>query len=232
LASGLSGVGAVEAEAPVPTVTVQATRDGSFALNTPACANTSSTSLAPGTVEVRRAGPLVRDLTLHYGVTADNVNDYEPLSGVVTIPAGSPATLVVITPRYETQPAPVSIHRDSPVSVRIFDDAAYNLNGGSTATVTLRFDVDVDVCPTAPTGGPSAPAEPEPVSAVRPAVATAPAATPAAAAPSATLPFTGSPVTNVLAGAGTALIAAGSAGLRYGRPRARRMQARRRRARR
>src|SRR5262245_36389066 len=112
LVSGLSGAGAVEGEAPVPTVTVQATRDGAFVLNTPACANTSSTSLAPGTVEVRRAGPTVNDLTLHYGVTADDVNDFEPLSGVVTIPAGSPATLIVVTPRYADRPAPVSIHRD------------------------------------------------------------------------------------------------------------------------
>jgi hypothetical protein len=91
LVSGLTGAGAVEGEAPVPTVTVQATRDGAFTLGTPACANISSTSLAPGTVEVRRAGPTVHDLTLHYGVTADDQNDFEPLSGVVTIPAGPPS---------------------------------------------------------------------------------------------------------------------------------------------
>jgi hypothetical protein len=225
LVSGLAGgAGAVEAEAPVPTVTVQARGDGQFTLSTPACATASSTSLAPGIVEVRRTGPTVGALTLQYGVTADDQNDFEPLPGTVTIPAGQASTLVVVTPRFVDRPPPVSVHRDAPVSIRVFDEAAYNLNGGGTATVTLRFDVDVDTCPTAPAGEGPAP-EPEPVSSVRAATATAPTAT----SPPATLPFTGSPVTNALAGTGTALIALGGAGLRYGRPRARRMQARRRR---
>jgi hypothetical protein len=227
IVSGLSGAGAVEVEAPVPTITILAVRNGEFAVNTPACSSTSSTALGAAELEVRRNGLLAGDLTVHYGVNAESVEDYEPLSGSVTIPDGSATASIGVVPRFADRPPPVHVHRSAPITGRLFDDAAYDVEGEGTATVTLRFDVDIEGCappappptspPAAPTGSPPAPA-PE----VRPATAT----NPAASSPPAELPFTGSAFTTALGGIGTALVALGGLSLRYGRPRERRRRPR------
>jgi hypothetical protein len=228
--SGGAGAGAVEA--PIPVVTIAAVGDGSFTQDSPGC-GPSSRSLARGELEVRRTGSTAEDLVVDYLVESADAGDFDPPSGTVTIPAGAAAASILISPRFVDQPGPLHVHRSAILDGRLLDGAGYDVGGEGEATISLRFDVDIEPCvpPTSPpTTPPTTPAVPtgvsDPVAPPVPGGASGNTATLPATGNPATLPFTGAPVTAILGGVGSALVALGGMGMRYGRPRARRRRSR------
>src|SRR5262249_22332160 len=149
-------------------------------------------------------------LPVHYTLQASAIADVEPLSGEVTIPAGAANAPVPVMIHFDpSTPPPMHIHRSSTVMLTIAGDAAFT-GGRPTAPVGPTAVAAPDRGPPA-TGATSPPAT-KPV-VVRRTVVTAKPDPPAA---SATLPFTGTPLTEVLAGSGAALLGFGGAGMRYG----------------
>jgi hypothetical protein len=133
---------------PVVTVSVVALEGGSITRSDgAACSNISSQTLAQGRLAVNRTGSTAAPLTVRYS-TAGGDGDFTPLPGSVTIPAGSAAATVEVTPTMVFGPAPQHVHRSSSVSFTVLDDPAYDLAAPATASVTLTFDVDVFGCDT------------------------------------------------------------------------------------
>ena len=65
-----------------------------------AAGNTTESSLLPGTFTVQRTGDTSRALEVNYRVSGSATNgvDYQPLSGIVTIPAGQSTAQILVTP--------------------------------------------------------------------------------------------------------------------------------------
>lgn len=204
------------ATAPLPRVTITKVQDGVVVVDgVRPCSNLSSASEQPGQLRVYRSGPTDAALAVHYTSqpSAGGANDYEPLSGEVVIPAGSPTATIAVIPRFQDSPAPIHVHRTSMVTSTLASSVDYTLGAASNATVNLRFDIAVFECvpPVTPATTPTVPPTTPP--------ATSPATAAQPTAPAATLPFTGAPLTGALGGAGVALLALGFAAVRYGRPR-------------
>lgn len=220
------GAGAGAAEKPLPAVTLVAIEDGSYRESTPGCDPVSSVSLGRGEIEVRRTGSTATDLSVNYDVKSDDTGDFDVLPGSVTIPAGAATASIQVTPRFVGGPVPVHVHRSATLTVVAVDGTGYAVGGEGSATISLRFDVDIEPC-VPPTTGPTTPVVPTGVSDGA-APGTSPSGTstlPATGNPT-TLPFTGSPFTAALAGLGSAMVALGGFGLRCAHPRDRRRRPR------
>ncbi len=90
-----------------------------------------------GTLTVTRSGSTTGELTVLYAVTgtASAGSDYEPLSGSVTIPAGSATTAITITPVNDTV-----VEGNETVTVTLGDGAGYTVGAPNSATVTIVSD--------------------------------------------------------------------------------------------
>ncbi len=88
-----------------------------------------------GTLVVNRLGDMNRDLVVSYlvGGTAVSGRDYRALSGTVTIPAGQPSAVIVITPRNNG-------FRDGGNSVEIYlaDRPTYNIGTPNAAQIFIQ----------------------------------------------------------------------------------------------
>ena len=220
------GAGAGAAEEPLPAATIVAVEDGSYRENTPGCDPLSSVSLGRGELEVRRTGATATDLTINYDVQTGDSGDFDVLPGSVTIPAGAETASIPVTPRFAGGPGPLHVHRSAILTLQVVDGPGYDVGGEGSATISIRFDVDIEPC-VPPTTPPTNPVVPTGVT-EQPAPAAQPGGTstlPATGSP-ATLPFTGSPFTTALAGVGSVMVALGGLGLRYAHPRERRRRPR------
>jgi hypothetical protein len=110
----------------VPTVTIAATD---------ANAAEASTTVEPGSFTITRSGDTAAALTVNYtvGGTATNGEDYNPLSGSVTIPVGQSSVTFTITPVNDAD----ATEGDETVNLTLVDAAAYDLGTANTATVTI-----------------------------------------------------------------------------------------------
>jgi len=108
---------------PAPTVTVAATD-----------ANASEKGPDPGTFTISRSGDAGSALTVNYslGGTAVNGTDYQPLSGVVTIPVGASAVAVIVRPIDDG-----TVEGNETVILTLSANVAYIVGSPNTATVTI-----------------------------------------------------------------------------------------------
>ncbi|MGI0024925.1 MAG: CARDB domain-containing protein, partial [Nitrososphaera sp.] len=92
---------------------------------------------------VRRIGSTATDLTVFYDVTgtATAGSDYTALLGSVTIPNGSAAANIIVTPINDT-----ATEGNETVIVTLAPNSAYNIDTPGNATVTIASD-DVSSAP-------------------------------------------------------------------------------------
>jgi hypothetical protein len=120
------------------------------------CSGISARSMTRGQVEVWRSGPTGGTLVVRYAATGADA-DHGPLSGEVTIPAGAASAVIFVDPVFVDVPGPRHEHRSSAVHLSLVGDGAYVPGPASTATVGLRFDIDVFGCDRPAPPGPASP---------------------------------------------------------------------------
>ena len=111
----------------------------------------SEASNDPGVFTVTRTGSTAAALTVNYGITGSALHgtDYEPLPGVLTIPAGSAVGTIVITPIDDAIGEP-----DQTAVLQLRGGTAYTISSVSSATVTIA-DNDLPYASIAVTTGPA-----------------------------------------------------------------------------
>jgi glucose/arabinose dehydrogenase len=97
-------------------------------------ATATEAGLTMGTVTVTRSGSTASELTVFYGVTgtASGGGDYEPLSGSVTIAAGSASASIIIAPLDDT-----AVEGNETVRITLSGGAGYIVGTPGSATVTI-----------------------------------------------------------------------------------------------
>lgn len=123
-------------ELPPPVVTIAATTPTAYEVG------------GNGVFTVTRVGDVSSDLVVSYSVggTATAGQDYDVLSGTVTIPAGETSAVFSVTPINDT-----AYEADETVIVNLTDGAAYDLGTSVSGTVTIVSDDAQPVAPAAPT---------------------------------------------------------------------------------
>ncbi len=121
------------------------------------CSDISAQSMSRGQLEVRRSGPRVTDLAVHYASYGADA-DHEVLPGQIVIPAGASSAVIMVDPRAGDMTAPRHVHRASALSIVVQGGAGYAPGPSASAAIELRFDIDVYGCSRrvpegAPTGG-------------------------------------------------------------------------------
>ena len=91
----------------------------------------------PGTFRVTRAGATTAPLTVHYSIggTASADTDYLALSGSATIPVGSAAVDVLVTPVDDND-----VESAESVTLTLLADATYSVGAPASATLTIASD--------------------------------------------------------------------------------------------
>ena len=97
-------------------------------------ANASEAGLKPGQFTISRAGNNSASLIVHYTVSGSATNgiDYTALSGSITIPAGSPSEVLVISPIDD-----LDFEGNETVTVRLASSVSYIIGSPKSATVTI-----------------------------------------------------------------------------------------------
>src|SRR4029453_3410186 len=90
-----------------------------------------------GEFTVTRSGDTASALTVSYAVTgtATSGNDYTPLPGTVTIPAGSATAIIPVNPVNDT-----AVESDETVIVTLSTTPAYRGGAPASAPVTIPSD--------------------------------------------------------------------------------------------
>ena len=95
----------------------------------------ASEPATPGQFTFKRDGDLSANLVVNYTVSgsATSGSDYQPLSGSITIPAGSPSASVPVIPIDDSV-----VEGDESITVTLTNNAAYDIGTPGVATILLR----------------------------------------------------------------------------------------------
>ncbi|MBX4187081.1 MAG: hypothetical protein KW802_02370 [Candidatus Doudnabacteria bacterium] len=97
-------------------------------------ANAAETGLGTGTFTITRTGSIANSLDVKYAIsgTATSGADFQPLSGVATIPAGATTVAVTVTPIDDME-----IEANETVMLTLSPDPAYGFNQPTADIVTI-----------------------------------------------------------------------------------------------